>query len=232
MTALTVLGCILLFLALLLSLKATVCVIYNGEVSLYVKVLFVKIKILPKDKKKKGPHSMSVKKAERIKKKLEKKAEKKRQRALEKQRKKQEKKELSKNAKQEKKSLSDILDMLRMVTDITKSVISTFFGHLRVKVAHLHINVATGDAATTAIAYGAISEAVFYLYETIGKLDGISLPDRKDVSVNADYLSDNFTADVKICFSIRVWHVLHVGFVALGKLLKHLVKMKSKNTHI
>ena len=50
---------------------------YNGEVALYVRVLFIKIKILPSKKKKSGPHSMSEKKAHKLKAKLEAKEQKK-----------------------------------------------------------------------------------------------------------------------------------------------------------
>ena len=170
---------------------------------------------------------MSAKKAEKIKKKLEKKAEKKRLKAEEKKRKKQAKKELAENEPKKKKSLSEILDVIRMITDTAKKSATTFFGHLRVDVARLHVNVATGDAATTAIAYGAISEAAFYLFEILEPLDGMSMPAKKDVSINADFLSDSFTADIKISLSIRVWHVFHTAFAALGKLIKHLVKMKA-----
>lgn len=228
MTALII---ILLFFVLLLSLKATVTVVYNGEVGLYIKVLFIKIKILPKGKKKKGPHSMSKKKAERIKKKLDKKAEKKRLKAEEKARQKQLKKELEQKEPPQKKSLSDVLDIIQMITDIVKTVTKSFFKHLRIDMARCHVNIATGDAATTAIAYGAISEAVFYLYRLLEPLKGFSLPDTQDISINADYLSDSTTADIKVSFSIRVWHVLHVAFAALGRLIKHLVKMKSKKAN-
>ncbi len=227
MTALIVFACILLFLFILLSLKATVCIAYNGEVKLYVRVLFVKINILPK-KKKSGPHSMSTKKAEKIKKRLKKKAQKKKQKALEKKKKKQEKKEL-KEQSGEKKSMGEILDTIKTVTDIAKTVLKTFFGHLKIKVARLHINIATGDAATTAIAYGAVSESVFYLCQILKPLDGVSLPKAKDFSVNADYLSESSTIDIKIAFSIRVWHVLHVGAAALVKFIKHTVKSKVNN---
>ena len=55
MTALIVIGCILLFFIFLLSLKAKITVAYAGDVSLRVKVLFFNIRILPSKKKKKGP---------------------------------------------------------------------------------------------------------------------------------------------------------------------------------
>lgn len=224
MTALIVIGCILLFFVLLFSLKATFCITYNGETAMYVKVLFIKINILPK-KKKRGPFSMSTRKAEKIKQKLEKKANKKKKKSIEKKKKKQEKKS---SAPKEKKSLSEIYDMIRAVTDIVKTVTKTFFGHLKINIVRLHLNVATEDAATTAIAYGAISQAVFYLCELLEPVKGFSLPQRRDISINADYLTDGIAADVKISFSIRVWHVFHVGIAALIKLIKHLVKIKAK----
>ena len=227
MTALIVIGCILLFLFMLLWLKATICIEYNGELALFVKVLFIKIRILPK-KKKAGPHSMSAKKAEKIKRKLQKKAEKKRQKALEKKQKKQEKKHLLEKYPQKKKSVSEIIDIIKMATDIAKTVIKAFFRHLKIKVAHLHVNIATGDAATTAIAYGAVSEAAFYLYQALEPLDGVSLPKQKDFSINADYLSEESSIDVKIAFSIRVWQTLHIAFKALFRLIPYLVKNQAK----
>ena len=65
MTALIVIGCILLFFIFLFSLKATITIAYCEEVILSVKVLFLRIRILPK-KEKKGPRSMSRARAERI----------------------------------------------------------------------------------------------------------------------------------------------------------------------
>ena len=35
--------------------------------------------------------------------------------------------------------------------------------------------------------------------------------------------------DIKICFGLRVWHVFHVAFAALGELIKYFFKsMKHK----
>ena len=63
MTALIVIGCIILFFALILSLKAKITVVYDGEVALFVKVLFIKIKILPKKKKLKQQQKKQEKEA-------------------------------------------------------------------------------------------------------------------------------------------------------------------------
>lgn len=218
MTALVVIGCIILFFVFILCLKATITVEYKNEVTLYVKVLFIKIRILPSKKKKSGPHSMSDKKAEKIKAKLLAKKEKKKK-------KKQEKKSAKLAEKhKKKKSLSDILDIMSLAKDILSRVIKIFFSHLKVKIARLKIKVATGDAASTAIAYGLISQAAMYLFTLLSPLDGLTFPREKDTEIVCDYLSDEMEIDLKISLSIRVWHVLHVGFGALGELIKHKLK--------
>ncbi len=233
MTGLIVFLCILLFFAFILSLRAKITVEYSGEVRLSVKVLFLNIKILPSKKKKKGPQSMSRKKADKIKEGLKKKARKKYEKSQAKKKKKQEKKELAKKHPEQKKklSLSEILDIITMAKDILATVVKTFFGHLRVDLARMHINLALGDAATTAIAYGAVSQAALYLYEILEPLDGIDMPNVKDASINADFIGESTTVDIKVSVSLRVWHVFHVAFAALGKLIKHLVKMKAKKSN-
>lgn len=223
MTALIVIGCIILFFVFILSLKATITVEYNGEVALSVKVLFIKIKILPSKKKKSGPHSMSDKKAKKLKAKLlakeQKKKDKKKQKKAE--------KLAEKHKPKKKKNLSDILDIISLVKDIVAKVVKIFFGHLKVKVARLKVKVATGDAASTAIAYGLISQAAMYLFTVLAPLEGLTFPKEKDTEIVCDYLSDEMEIDVNISLAIRVWHVFHVGFGALGALIKHKLK-KSK----
>ena len=224
MLALKIIGCIVLFFAFILSLRAKITVEYNGEVALYVRVLFIKIKILPKKNKKSGPHSMSEKKARRIREKLRKKALKKKQK---KEQKKLEK-EQEKDSPKQKKSISEILDVIRLIKDIVSVVVKRFLGHLRIDLARFKINVATGDAASTAIAYGAINEAVLLIFPMLDKLKGFDVPKSKDIAITADYLSDTTTADIKLSFSIRVWHVLHIAIGALGVFIRHLVKTKVK----
>ena len=73
MTALWIIFIIVLFFVFLLSLKATVTIAYHDEVALTVKVLFIKIPILPKKERGRGPHSMSAKKAKKLREKLRKK---------------------------------------------------------------------------------------------------------------------------------------------------------------
>ena len=225
MTGLWVFLGILLFFVFLLSLKATVTICYADEVKLYVKVLFFKISILPK-KKKYWKSSMSAKKAKKIREGRKKKAEKdriaKKEKAIKKEQKKLEK------AKKPKKSMSEILDLVQLICHLVGAVIRRFFHHLRIDVARLRVKVATGDAATTAIAYGAVTQSINVLFPLLESVNTLSLPKKEaDLSVEADFLSDTPELDVMFSFSLRVWHLFSVAFSALGAFLRHkLSKMK------
>lgn len=223
MVALYIIGGILLFFLFILSLKATITVAYHDEVALTVRVLFIKLRILPKKENKTGPHSMSPRKAEKLKAKLRQKQQKK----ADAKQKKAEKKAAAKEAPKQdkpKKSLSDILDIIDLVRKLLAKVVKTFFGHLRINIARLKIRVATGDAATTAIAYGAITQAVNLLFPILESVKNFSLPKTRDIDVVADFANEEMEVDIEISFALRVWHLFHVAFGALFVAIKHFVK--------
>ena len=166
---------------------------------------------------------MSRKKANRIKKRLDAKAEKKR---LSKQKKK-EKKDAEKASKEDgekKRSLSEIMDTVDLAFTLVKAVLGCFFGHLRVDVAKFRIKVATGDPASTAIAYGAVSQTVSYLIALLKNNKNVKGLKRADIDIQCDFLSDTPSADIKLSFSLRVWHVLHIALTALINFIKKKVK--------
>ena len=229
MTALIIIGCILLFFIFLLSLKATITIAYAEEVTLSVWVLCFKIKILPKKEKKKGARSMSAKKAAKIRAKARKKAQKKRDKARLKAEAKKQKKAAAKQ--KPKKSMSEILDIITMIRSIAAEVIRRFCKHLRIDFARVRVKVATGDAATTAIAYGVACTALNILLPVLCEVKNFSMPREKDFSVEADFLGDTPTLDVKLSFSLRVWHVFSFAFGALGKFLGHQFKKSSTSNH-
>ena len=224
MTALKILAGIALFFIFLFSLKAKITVSYKNEVALTVKVLFVKLKILPK-KEKKGSHSMSASKAAKIKKKVQKKEEKKKLAKKEKTKKKAEKKAQKKE--KPKKSISEILDIVSMVRKLVAEVIRRFFKHLRIDIVKLNIKVATGDAAATAIAYGAVTQSVNLLIPILQEVKNFTMPKESDLNVWADFTSEASEADISLSFSIRVWHVLDIAFGALKTFIKHKLSSNS-----
>ncbi len=222
MVALWIIGIIVLFFALLLSLKFTITIIYHDELALYVRVLFIKIPILPKKEKKRGPHSMSEKKAQRLREKLEKKRLKKEEA------KKKKASQKESPTEKPKKTLPEILDMITMVRTIAAKVIAKFWKHLHIDIARLRIRVAMGDAAETAIAYGAVTGAINTLFPLLETVKNFDLPKQKDIDVVADFVSEEIEADVKISFSLRLWHALDVAFSALFSFIGHQFKKAPK----
>ena len=161
---------------------------------------------------------MSAKKAEKIRKKKAAKAQKKRKKTAK-------RGEEHKPQKKEKKSISEILDVVSLVTDLTGVVVTRFTKRLRIKVARMKIVVATDDAATTAIAYGAITQSINLLLPILSDVKNFDLPkNEKNFDVRADFTSDTPSADIKISFSLRVWHLFDIALGALKKFIAHKFK--------
>ena len=226
MTALWIIGIIVLFFAFLLSIKAKVTIAYHDEVALWIKVLGIKIPILPAKKQKKGPHAMSAKKAKKLRERLRQKKLKKEAAKKKKEAEKKAKKEAAKASpkEQQKKSLTDILDTITLVRTLAAKVIGKFWKHLRIDIARIRIRVAMDDAAATAVAYGAVTAAVNTIFPILETVKNFKLPKEKDLAITADFVGDSIDADIELSFSLRVWHVLDVALSALFSFIVHQVK--------
>ena len=216
MTALIVILSIALLIALLLSTKVLLHIRYEESLTVYLRVLFVKIRLYPsKKEKKKHPHSMSKRKAQKIKDSLQKKP------------KEEPKKRKSKKKEKEKepKEAPDLISIISIITNFVKSFIRIFAGSVRIRSSRLHIVVATEDAADTAIAYGALTQAINLLFPM---LDGIKtfkhLPRGKELSVSADFLSDTSKIDANVELYIRVGSALKAVCLAAIRAFKKAVK--------
>lgn len=216
MTALIVILSIALLIALLLSTKVLLHIRYEESLTVYLRVLFVKIQLYPsKKEKKKHPHSMSKKKAQKIKDSLQKKP------------KEEPKKRKSKKKEKEKepKEAPDLISIISIITSFVKSFLRLFAGSVRIRSSRLHIVVATEDAADTAIAYGALTQAINLLFPM---LDGIKtfkhLPRGKELSVRADFLSDTSKIDADVELYIRVGSALKAVCLAAIRAFKKAVK--------
>ena len=216
MTALIVILSIALLIALLLSTKVLLQIRYDDSLTVYLRVLFVKIRLYPSEKeKKKYPHSMSKRKAQKIKDSLQKKP------------KEEPKKRKSKKKEKEKepKEAPDLISILSIITNFVKSFLRLFAGSVRIRSSKLHIVVAAEDAADTAIAYGTLTQAVNLLFPM---LDGIKtfkhLPRGKELSVRADFLSDTPKIDADVELYIRVGSALKAVCLAAIRAFKKAVK--------
>lgn len=218
---------ILLFFAFLLSIRGRVILeMKDGELHLAVKVLFLTFRIAPA----KEPKPVKIKDftPKKYKKRLRrdyreylKKQEKKEQKEAAKKEKKERKKAEKQKDKPPKRS---ILDWVNLSASVLSVLFKKFFKHLRIKVARLHINVATGDAASTAILYGVIIQSVTYIIEILNSATNLKGLKKADISVNADYLSESTAVDMKFIFSLRVWHIFSILFGVLGRAIKKLIE--------
>ena len=216
MTALIVILSIALLIALLLSTKVLLHIRYEESLTVYLRVLFVKIRLYPsKKEKKKHPHSMSKRKAQKIKDSLQKKPKKKPQK----------RKSKKKEQEKEPKEAPDLISIISIITSFVKSFLRLFAGSVRIRSSRLHIVVATEDAADTAIAYGALTQAINLLFPM---LDGIKtfkhLPRGKELSVRADFLSDTSKIDADVELYIRVGSALKAVCLAAIRAFKKAVK--------
>ena len=215
MTALIVILSIALLIALLLSTKVLLQIRYDDSLTVYLRVLFVKIRLYPSEKeKKKYPHSMSKRKAQKIKDSLKKK-----------QKGEPKKKKKRKSKEKEPKEAPDLISILSIITSFVKSFLRLFAGSVRIRSSRLHIVVAAEDAADTAIAYGTLTQAVNLLFPM---LDGIKtfkhLPRGKELSVRADFLSDTPKIDADVELYIRAGSALKAVCLAAIRAFKKAVK--------
>lgn len=221
MTALIIILAIVILIALLLSVKVVLRITYADSLAIYLKILFVKIRLYPsKKREKKYPHSMSRRKAKKIKDSLE------------------GKKKLSKKKKQKKdkkdkpdkeEEAPDLISIVSIVTSFVKSFLKVFAGSVRLKFSRLKIVVASEDAATTAITYGAVTQGINVLFPLLEGIKNVKkLPPKKELSVRADFLSDTPSVDIDVNIYIRVGGALKALLIAAARTFKKAVKDQLK----
>ncbi|MCQ2428180.1 MAG: hypothetical protein MJ137_07265 [Clostridia bacterium] len=229
MTALYIIGGILLFFFLIGMIRAEVVISYAEEFGLTVRIAGIPIRILPtspkKDRLKDYTPAAMEKKRKKAEKKEKSKAEKKAKKERKKEKDKQKKAEAEKAGKAKKKtSLKDIEKIIRLITSVVKTAVTRFAKSLRIRVARLHVGVATGDAAQTAVMYGAVTQAVSYLAYLLDSTSTLRYPAKSDVSIYADFLSEKPVLDIEIGLSICVWQVFDLLFRSAGAAIRELIK--------
>ena len=189
MIGLYILCGVILFFALLLSLKANVRLEFKDSLTLSISVLFIKINISPAKKKPINYKEYTYEKHQkRLRKKYQaylKKLEKKRIKSEKKAQKKAERKAETAEQKKARKNAPkrSVADWIDIAVGVLAMFFNKFFRHLHIKVARLKVNVATGDAASTAIAYGAIVQSVAYLIEMLDRITNVDGLKKAEIEV-------------------------------------------------
>ena len=209
--------CIVAIIAFLLSIKVTLKIKYDEKLSVRLKILFVKIQLYPSKKKnKRYPHSMSKRKAQKIKDSLKKKPKK-------------EKKKKKKKEKEEKYEKDDLVSILSIVISFVKNFIRLFAKAIRLKASRLKITVASEEAAQTALTYTAVTQSINILFPLLDGLKTVKrLPHGKELSVSADFLSEESTLELDLELYVRVGGALKALCGAAINAFKKAVKDQIK----
>ncbi len=102
---------------------------------------------------------------------------------------------------------ASLREELRLVRGLLSLIVRRKYKWLRLRTARLHIRVATGDAATTAVAYGAVSQSVAYLLALLDRITRLRARE-PEVSITADFLGEHSAADVKLVLTLHVFDAL------------------------
>ena len=85
----------------------------------------------------------------------------------------------------------------------------------------LNLRIGTGDAAKTALLYGAVCPAVSALLQAIHECSNLHLHHPKRMSVQPDFVNDTIHVEVDIALQLRVHHLLSLGLSGLIHIIRH-----------
>ncbi len=192
MTALIVILCIVLFFALLFSIPIHVLVkAENTDVQVIARIFTFKIPLFPSKKRKK-----SEKKPKKSKKK-----------------KGTDTKKSSQNGKKTQKK-RDIPSLIKLILKLVKAVLRKFPRHFRVKILRYEVTVATGDAAKTALLYGAVTGLSSQLFAALRAGTRFKIKRKAPVNVYADFLGEKSKLEAEIDLSVTVFGALSMLMTA------------------
>lgn len=157
----------------------------NG-VFLFLRILFVKIKLYPGK-----PRVVSDKKQE---KKAAKKA----------------RKQERKKAESEQSEKPGVVELVKLVVGLTKKLVGLLARHLKITLKRYRVVVSTDDAAKTALLYGGVSQATSYLFLFLEEEAKFRIPENADVDVRADFTAGRTTAEIALDFRLFVWQLVSI----------------------
>ncbi len=184
---------ILFLICLIPFLRVRLCLAYDEDLTVKLKILFIPYTLFPQKQKRIRAKDFSIKK-------------------LQKKQKKQKTKKSTKKAKEEtkdkNKNINEILELIKIILD---NVLSPFGRYLKLEIAKIHVKIGTDDAAKTAVYYGLASQSVAYIVEFLSNLTNVSVKSKKSISVVPDFASDKSDAIINITFGLRIWHAVSLA---------------------
>lgn len=197
MTALCIIFLILLLLFFIAIIPVSLTLKYDSEISVFTTIWGLKITLYPKRKKKVKISDYSLKKTRRRQKKELKKAAK------------STKTKVKRTGTSQKRSL---LEDVELIYKLLKKLASEVSHHVKIKTKRIILNVASDDAAKTAILYAAVNNAVLLILTLLDNFEKLEKAHRSEIAVNADFLSAKSSADIELSFSLRIWQLIKILF--------------------
>ncbi len=200
MTALIVLGCILLAVLLLL------CAPVRLRITATNSEIHAKISLMKLIQKRLYPHSPSKKKKKSVRKsKAEPKAE----------------------SSAPKKKATGSLQQLRELRSLVAAILIRMPQTFSLKIRRLYVSVATGDPARTALLYGTVSSSLSFLLEWLDRHLFAIRPIRAGcITVKADFEGEETETSLDVTLSTTLLRLLSLGAKVL---LPHFLRRKRKN---
>ena len=198
MTGLFIVLIVLLFFVFLFTVPVHVTVMADEDVRVWLRVLLIRIPIFPASRKKRAKKKKQQRKKESGKQKAKKKPE---------------------------TGKKNILHMIRLVARIASVVMKKLSRHLRIRLQAYEISVATGDAAKTAVLYGAVAGLSSNFIEVLRNTMNFKVKKSAPVGVYADFVGEKTRAKIKIDFSINLWGALATLLVAGIAFVKNKSRM-------
>ena len=193
MTALCIIGGVLLFFVWLFTRKLHIGAGFADDPFLYVRILFLKLRLPPE----KAAHTEENPKEQTTGKGRKKKAKKEKEKAA-----------LPKKA---------VGEYITIFTDALKELVHKLKKYLFLEKYIIKADIGTDDAAKTAILYGAASNAAAQLWMLVCSLKRRTRnPKLIYTEIKPDFIAEqtDFYADIEL--SIRLWQILSLGMTALG----------------
>ncbi len=128
------------------------------------------------------------------------------------------------SAKKPEKKKTGVIPLIWDIKHLIFRVLVKFPTKLRLDVSRLHLRVGGKDAATAAITYGAVTEAVGALLAVLDSFMKVKRDCKNEIEIVPDFLSGKIDADIHICVSIAPAGVLSVVFGFIGGLIAHFIK--------
>ena len=193
---LAILGGLLLLFGLLLLLRVGVQLRYDGSFSVKLKVLFLSFTLFPKKEKLRIKGQSPSEKKEK------------------------KKKQNKEKAVSKKPDFSELFSFYRQLfTEVILPALGRFLKHLHLRVDQLQIEIASEDAAKTALLYGsAVSGGTAFL-EFLRNITHLKMGREEEIYIRSRFDKTEGSCRVRITLSLCLWQAVHILLPALMKYL-------------